>query len=83
MYDSKTTDGLLLSDGFGCILKFFNIIKDTRALFVENFIISALVTGIIISIALHNYFAVPMGGVLILLGTILSGLNCYRMYKKL
>ena len=83
VYDSKTTDGLLLSDGFGCILKFFNIIKDTRALFVENFIISALVTGIIISIALHNYFAVPMGGVLILLGTILSGLNCYRMYKKL
>ena len=83
IHDSKTTDGLLLYDGLGCILKFFNIIKDTRALCVENLILALLNTAILIRLAIPGSSAVVLGGLLVVVFNILMNLNAYRMYKKL
>lgn len=83
LHDSKSTDGLLLSDGLGCILKFFNIIKDTRALGIENLLLAIINTFVLISLATGGSTAVAAGGLLVVVFNTLSYLNSYRMYKKL
>lgn len=81
--DSKSTDGLLLSDGLSCILKFFNIVKDTRILGFENLLLAVLNTVILVSFAVSGSNAVVAGGLLVVIFNVLSALNGYRMYKKL
>ena len=82
-YDCPSTDGLLLSDSLGCVLKYFNIIKETRALMVENLVLSAAATAVTVLLMLHAPAAVWAGGLAIVLGSWLCSLNTFRMFKKL
>lgn len=82
-YDSDRTDGLFLSDSFGCVLKYFNIIKDARKLVTQNLILYAATMGSILGFISSNIGAVAGGGLVIILGIALNQLNTLRFYKKI
>ncbi len=82
-YDNPTTDGLLLSDHLGSVLKFFNIIKDTRHLVLQNLVLSLLIVAAIVWTAVSAGWAVWAGGLFVITGALLNGANGYRMCKKL
>ena len=82
-YDSKTTDGLFLSDSFGCVLKYFNIIKDARKLVTQNLLLYAATMGSILGFISSNVTAVAGGGFVIILSIALNQLNTLRFYKKI
>ncbi len=82
-YDTDRTDGLFLSDSFGCVLKYFNIIKDARKLVTQNLILYAATMGSILGFISSNIGAVAGGGFVIILSIALNQLNTLRFYKKI
>ncbi|MBQ3114735.1 MAG: HAD-IC family P-type ATPase [Clostridia bacterium] len=82
-YDTERTDGLLLSDSFGCILKYFNIIKDTRRLVLQNILLYVAALGGLLGLLLSNMYAVLGAGFIVNLGMLINQLNTLRILKKL
>lgn len=81
--DSKTTDGLILSDGLGSILKYFNILKDLRILGIENLVLWLLSLVALSSMAINASMSVVFGGLIVMICGLLINFNCYRIYKKI
>lgn len=82
-YDNERTDGIILSDSLDCVLKFFNIIKDTRWMIIENIAICVIQLVILLNMLLSGSHAVLLGGILFFVLETLRKLNCFRNLKKL
>ena len=82
-YDDGSADGIVVSDGLDSILKFFNIIKDTRWLLVENLVLCILQVVWLSHLLISGSQAVLFGGFLFLILEGLRKFNCFRIRSRL
>lgn len=81
--DNERTDGIILTNSLDSVLKFFNIIKDTRFLVAENFVLCVIQLIVFLAMLFNGSRAVLLGGVLFFVLEGLRKLNCFRNLKKL
>lgn len=81
--DNEHTDGIILTNSLDSVLKFFNIIKDTRFLLVENIVLSTIQLIVFAVMLFKGSQAVLVGGLLFFIFEGLRKLNCFRILKKL
>lgn len=82
-YDTGSADGVVVSESLDSILKFFNIIKDTRWLFVENLVLCVLQVLLLVNWLLSGSQSIILGGVMFLILEGARKFNCFRFLKKL
>ncbi len=82
-YDNDSADGIVVSDSLDSVVKFFNIIKDTRWLIAENLVLCVLQVVVLANLLLTGSQSVLLGGFLFLILEGLRKFNCFRVLKKL
>ena len=82
-YDRDGIGGLIIVDDILAVLSYYNIIRDARAMFLQDIFID-LVLKIIIIALFFNFVAYPWIGVALLMGIdLLTKFNHFWFFKKI